>query len=731
MVTSSNENRLVHFLNFILISLSAFFLSCSHDKVSLPAVMEFVPPVENIGAIAWINDSLVVQELGTNRYVLLVFDEKRGRLRRKSHTKPQCMSGLIGLKPDMGECEPARSLLVDGNKLLALGPNAIMSVDTTYPGSLASTSYKSIPKSISATFVDGRLFFLKDAKIIELKEDGSISEQIAPNLPPTTGLVYHNKAFYTATLADGKILKIEQKNGKMVTTAISTPIAPMPYGLAFDREKGVFWLTSISTNRIYRVSEKVFEEVSMHELKKSPQEIKGDTKWSGSLVKIDSLVKVPAGASLTVNAGSRIEFVPGAGLLVEGKLFLKGSPEFPVALTAIDNSSWEGIQAVSGAEIVVECSEITSARNGIIATDPSVIQITNSRFDSLFSDGLSVKVESAFPRKFEVRGNSFSNIGESAVSVSVKDVFTSTSIHIFENSFYSVGYGVKISSSFSRAPEERLGEISRPFQTNELLDVVIEKNGFYKNLFDSVYINGDALSIPLSLRMTANSLVFGSLLGDGVVIEEVGKGEFIGNIFADLRCGIRVINASVNLRQNFRDKLIHFSANLFKNNIVAILGLTRQQTSLFDRNSFIAKYQVTVTVHDLQRRLKLSDEDISQLTFSKNYWEPAVPEWLVSPLPVVFSMKVVSKGESDFPLNLALLECFVVKGVKESIGTGLKVEIRSLSGKVVAEGITNAAGRVIFMLSPAEYFARVEGSLKWSKVKVSALKLNSCSLRAP
>ncbi len=85
-----------------------------------------------------------------------------------------------------------------------------------------------------------------------------------------------------------------------------------------------------------------------------PTYVAGDVsgRWllEGSPYFVTADVSVPAALSLTIDAGVEVRFAAGAGLLVRGSLFVKGSDAAPVAFTSNGSASagsWRGI-AVEG-----------------------------------------------------------------------------------------------------------------------------------------------------------------------------------------------------------------------------------------------------------------------------------------------------------------------------------------------------------------------------------------------
>lgn len=111
-----------------------------------------------------------------------------------------------------------------------------------------------------------------------------------------------------------------------------------------------------------------------------------DTRWRGE-VQVNGWVTIPPNVTLTVEAGTIVRFQPdpegvaGGGILVQGRLLVKGLPEKPVIFTGAYQvpaaGDWQGIVFLATEKKnIIESSIVESATAGIEAHH-SVLSLKN------------------------------------------------------------------------------------------------------------------------------------------------------------------------------------------------------------------------------------------------------------------------------------------------------------------------------------------------------------------
>lgn len=108
--------------------------------------------------------------------------------------------------------------------------------------------------------------------------------------------------------------------------------------------------------------------------------IEGHETWSGK-VAVDGELRVPHGASLTVQPGTELSFSDNAALIVEGRLSAKGTAEEPIVFRPDPGSasgSWQGITFQTVAEKTeLEHISIEGAANALSVSE-SMVNIVSS-----------------------------------------------------------------------------------------------------------------------------------------------------------------------------------------------------------------------------------------------------------------------------------------------------------------------------------------------------------------
>src|SRR6185369_14631644 len=142
-----------------------------------------------------------------------------------------------------------------------------------------------------------------------------------------------------------------------------------------------------------------------------------DTEWNGSL-RIEGMVTVSPQSTLTVAPGSVIRFAANSGILVYGRIAIKGTPESPVFISSMYDeprpSDWNGIFligteknnvfdhcVIQGADTAIQASFSAFAANGILIDNSdtalklsnSTVTVRNSSLSSSTTGILAVKSE--------------------------------------------------------------------------------------------------------------------------------------------------------------------------------------------------------------------------------------------------------------------------------------------------------------------------------------------------
>ena len=132
-----------------------------------------------------------------------------------------------------------------------------------------------------------------------------------------------------------------------------------------------------------------------------------NTTWtSDAIYRVTRVVNV-SGAELTIEAGTRVEFVEAAGLFItsSGSLSSNGTAEAPVLLTGVEETAgfWKGIGFDSGANrhvithTIIEYGGNSSTHSGLnepanIAIEDNVLELTNSTIRHSGAWGLYVEI---------------------------------------------------------------------------------------------------------------------------------------------------------------------------------------------------------------------------------------------------------------------------------------------------------------------------------------------------
>ncbi|HXC92882.1 MAG TPA: hypothetical protein VN652_02645, partial [Geobacteraceae bacterium] len=142
-----------------------------------------------------------------------------------------------------------------------------------------------------------------------------------------------------------------------------------------------------------------------------------DTEWNGSL-RIEGMVTVSPQSTLTVAPGSVIRFAANSGILVYGRIAIKGTPESPVFISSMYDeprpSDWNGIFligteknnvfdhcVIQGADTAIQASFSAFAANSILIDNSdtalklsnSTVTVRNSSLSSSATGILAVKSE--------------------------------------------------------------------------------------------------------------------------------------------------------------------------------------------------------------------------------------------------------------------------------------------------------------------------------------------------
>jgi Right handed beta helix region len=93
-----------------------------------------------------------------------------------------------------------------------------------------------------------------------------------------------------------------------------------------------------------------------------PELAAGETRWiDGEEIRVTGDVRLPVGASLTIEAGARVLFAANATLEVLGHLEVRGTSERPVLFTRAGPAAWGGIRLLPGASASMERTWLVAA----------------------------------------------------------------------------------------------------------------------------------------------------------------------------------------------------------------------------------------------------------------------------------------------------------------------------------------------------------------------------------
>jgi Periplasmic copper-binding protein (NosD) len=170
-----------------------------------------------------------------------------------------------------------------------------------------------------------------------------------------------------------------------------------------------------------------------------------DTQWSGALL-IEGMVTISPQTTLTVMPDSTIRFGADSGLLVYGRIAVKGTPESPVFISSLYEaprpSDWNGIfligteknnlfdhLVIQGADTAIQASFSTFEANGIrvgnsstgLKLSNSTVTVKNSSISASSYGILSLKSEVDLESAtFDKNRNAMSLQSSSLTAVNVK-----------------------------------------------------------------------------------------------------------------------------------------------------------------------------------------------------------------------------------------------------------------------------------------------------------------------
>lgn len=112
------------------------------------------------------------------------------------------------------------------------------------------------------------------------------------------------------------------------------------------------------------------------------QLLKSDSSWSGA-VTVDGGITVGPNATLTIQPGTIVRFAKGAGIIVQGRIVVDGTPENPIRLTSLfaepQESDWSGI-------ILAGSEKRNSFKHVVIAGAETAIFARFSAFSASYLD---------------------------------------------------------------------------------------------------------------------------------------------------------------------------------------------------------------------------------------------------------------------------------------------------------------------------------------------------------
>jgi hypothetical protein len=143
-----------------------------------------------------------------------------------------------------------------------------------------------------------------------------------------------------------------------------------------------------------------------------------DTQWTGTLL-IQGMITITPQTTLTVMPGTIIRFGADSGLLVHGRIAVKGTPESPVLISSLYEtprpSDWNGIfligteknnlfdhLVIQGADTAIQASFSTLEANGIrVGNSSTGLKLSNSTV-TLKNSSISASSYGIFSVKSEV-----------------------------------------------------------------------------------------------------------------------------------------------------------------------------------------------------------------------------------------------------------------------------------------------------------------------------------------
>lgn len=192
--------------------------------------------------------------------------------------------------------------------------------------------------------------------------------------------------------------------------------------------------------------------------------VRGNETWSGKMT-LDSVVTIPADATLTIQPGTELRFAEGASLAVEGRLLARGSAEKPIVFRPAAGSqagAWPGISfgqgpkegsellnvsivgaaqalSITGAKVRIASSTLRGGTKGILSGVGAYVLAERVTVSEMSEGGIDVSVGS----QGKIVGCQISRVAGFGIQIGKK-----STISIRDNHISHAKFGIFVSGDF-------------------------------------------------------------------------------------------------------------------------------------------------------------------------------------------------------------------------------------------------------------------------------------------
>ena len=204
------------------------------------------------------------------------------------------------------------------------------------------------------------------------------------------------------------------------------------------------------------------------------------TLAAGTVHTVLGTVRVPAGVTLTVEAGAQLQFVDGTRLWVDGTLLVNGTQVAPAVFTSLDavtpaRGDWVGIYVTgSSTGTVIDHAEIRWATHGVEVTGSTTATVSNSDIREFSVYGIYYHTGAGG----SISGNTIDNVNDVGQGIRLKNTVAVT---VDANVVSNAQYGLVVTGTSS--------------------PVVVSGNTFQDN-GNGVYVGGTA-----DPQVTGNTII--------------------------------------------------------------------------------------------------------------------------------------------------------------------------------------------------------------------------------